>query len=112
MNITVYASETIDADTLGAGLAVMAAMHGDKDFPENFTAHPAIAHADREGDAIRFTPDFAGLTAPLSLTLHKNGTDTAQISLPEGDAAYKVLKQSLSGKAGTGTSPKTPSPKN
>jgi len=111
MSITVYASENIDADTLGAGLAVMAAMRGDTHFPENFTAHPAIAHADREGDAVRFTPDLAGLSSPFTLTLYKGKANVAEITLPAGEKASVTLKKALGSKTSPGGhSPKDPSP--
>ena len=111
MTITVYASENIDADTLGAGIAVMTAMRGDDNFPENFTAHPAIAHADHAGDAIRFTPDLAGLSSPVTLTLYKGNANAADIPLPAGAAALPALKTALTGKtASGGNGPKDPAP--
>lgn len=111
MTITVYASENIDAETLGAGIAVMTALRGDENFPENFTTHPAIAHADQEGDAIRFTPDLAGLSSSVTLTLHKGNANAAEISIPAGAEAMPALKTALTGKASTGgNSPKDPMP--
>ena len=111
MTITVYASETIDADTLGAGIAVMTAMRGDKSFPENFTDHPAIAHADREGDSIRFTPDLAGLSDPVTLVLYKGNANSIELSLPAGDGALPALKTALTGKTASGKhGPKDPAP--
>lgn len=111
MTITVYASENIDAETLGAGIAVMAAMQGDQDFPENFTAHPAIAHGDRDGDTVRFTPDLDGLSAPVTLTLYKGNSNAADIRLPAGEEAAAALKTALKTKtASGGQGPKDPSP--
>ncbi|TNE31179.1 MAG: hypothetical protein EP349_04330 [Alphaproteobacteria bacterium] len=111
MTVTVYASENIDADTLSAGVAVMAAMRGDENFPENFTAHPAIAHADQEGDVIRFIPDLAGLSSPVTLTLYKGNANAVEVSVPAGVEALPALKTALAGKAPSGgNGSKDPSP--
>ena len=111
MTITVYASDNIDTDTLGAGIAVMSAMRGDESFPDNFTAHPTIAHADQDGDSIRFTPDLAGLPSAVQLTLHKGNANAVNITLPAGEEALPVLKTALAGKTASGSAtPKDPAP--
>jgi len=111
MTITVYASENIDADTLGAGIAVMNAMSGDESFPENFTAHPAIAHADAKDDSICFTPDMAGLSAPVTLTLYKGTASAVNITVPASNDALPALKAALTGKNTSGSAtPKDPAP--
>ncbi len=106
---TVYASSDISAETLEAGLAVMAVWRDGGDaFPANLAEHDAVTDMKAEGeDGYRFKhlPEKLGKT---EIELHRAGSAPVTITAGDGAKLDEKLRETLSSKkpGGKGPAPK------